>query len=306
MSSFINQSLFVRVGSLEDTIQALEPFMFSGAVKPIDTTISIPCGELLTPKPPILYGAVEERRESDVPTNSILYDYQLKTTLPIPCDNIVVRNESEIPKSKESVPKNLFFSDKEDTLFWAIYIHVYGYAAYLDISTKYKNVELAEKQKIMVHLKANAASMYKTGTTHKLTNVDIQEIMSELMTNRKTSLFTIYALAVYYKVQITLVKDKMYHEYVLSSGERGDECVLYYRHGRYGIYLQDQGVPVFDRNAAIRLETIYKPLKGASFYKMGDLEQLYAKVGGSDLSLNVPKKWKKADLYNAIVEKLVW
>jgi hypothetical protein len=154
-------------------------------------------------------------------------------------------------------------------------------------------------------MKANMPS-YKKGTTQKLTNVQLQEIMSDLMTNRKTSLLTIYALSVYYKISITLVKDRMYHEYVLSEEVHAEEMFIHFRHGKYGIYLEESPL-VVNKSEMFRFEHIHKPLRGISTYKIADLENLFVKYVRNGLEDETAfKKWKKGELYDLLLQKIVW
>jgi hypothetical protein len=274
MSSVINQLLFTKVLSLEDTLSSLTPFMYSPVEIVVQEIISLEKENPITPM-----------------ENKI----------------IISKEEPIIPKPIIQRTPKLFISDKEDTLFWGIYIQAHGYNAYQIIGQKYKNEEIAEKQKIMIHLKANSMH-YKTASTRKLTNVDIQEIMSELMTNRKTSLLTVSILAIYYKMPITLVKDNIYLEYGLNERPEEKECTLYFRHGRYGLYLDDSSAPKFSKTTAFKLKGPNKPLRGVSTYKMAELQEIFEKVvPTTDISGNsTDKKRKKGDIYNAIIETCLW
>jgi hypothetical protein len=273
MSTVLNTLLFTKLATLEDTLISLKPFMYE----------------------PIIYESL-----STPPIVAI--------TEEAPIENKRISIEaSTIPKPFAQRPAKLFISDKEDTLFWGIYIQAHGFNAYQIIGQKYKNEEIAEKQKIMIHLKANAMH-YKTASSRKLTNVDIQEIMSELMTNRKTSLLTVYVLAIYYKMPITLVKDSIYLEYGLNERAEEKECILYFRHGRYGLYLDTIEPSAFCKTTAFKLEGPNKPLRGVSTYKMAELQEIFEKVvPKNDISGNsLNKKMKKGDIYNAIIERCIW
>ena len=65
-----------------------------------------------------------------------------------------------INTANENVDKrDIFYSNKQNQLFWTIYVAVYGYEQYMAISTKYGNAELEEKQKIIEFLKTGYAKM---------------------------------------------------------------------------------------------------------------------------------------------------
>ena len=62
-----------------------------------------------------------------------------------------VKKEDVAPQDKtESLDKrDIFYSNKQNQLFWTIYVAIYGYEQYMSISTKYGNADLEEKQKII-------------------------------------------------------------------------------------------------------------------------------------------------------------
>jgi len=301
-TNFIHSALFVKVLSLEETLEKMTPFLHSYRAlekcEGVDTPLPQPVrteSEEVTVKEECV------EKEEIVEKECILAE-EPPSISPLP--NNIGQNLSQRRSPK------LFVSHQEDTLFWAIYIHMYGYGAYLQIGNKYKNAELEEKHKIMMHLKANMPT-YKMGVMdHKMTNVDMQEVQSELMTNRKTSLLTLYVLCVYYKIPLTLVKEVregfvLYHEFCPRE-QSTDSVNIYYRHGKYGLYMEEGG-PVFDKATAFRMESIYKPLRAVSSYKVAELENLFDTIVKPELTAEeVAVKRKKGDVYEAIVQRCLW
>jgi hypothetical protein len=221
---------------------------------------------------------------------------------------LVERSSSEfkiLPKYRLIVP------DKMDTLFWCLYISHYGEADYLAIGNKYGNAEIAEKQKIMEFLKSNRNVL--KNLHRKITLGSAQEIMSDLMTNMKTSLLSLVAFSVYYKKNILLLNtiNKTFLEYryddrsimTKETGELGPWLVIKYTENKkYGFLSED----ISDISTIIA-EYIYiqspdKPLKGISTYKMGELV---------DISTKIPEfaketKISKPDLYGKLWHYLLW
>ena len=103
-----------------------------------------------------------------------------------------------------------FFSKKQDTLFWAAYTVFHGEAGYWVIGNKYKNTEIAEKQKIIDSIRTTG--FLKRAYT-KISNVRIQEIMSELMLDKKTSWNTFMAICAFYKFRALVIRGKTYMEF---------------------------------------------------------------------------------------------
>uniref|UniRef100_A0A6C0JWA9 Uncharacterized protein n=1 Tax=viral metagenome TaxID=1070528 RepID=A0A6C0JWA9_9ZZZZ len=203
--------------------------------------------------------------------------------------------------------------DKMDTLFWCIYISYYGEEKYLAIGNKYGNAEIAEKQKIMEALKSNKNAL--KNLNRKITIGLYQEIMSDLMTNAKTSLLSLVALSVYYKKNIILLNsiNKTFLEYRYDdssiannnteSGELGSWLILKYTENKkYGFYIEER-----EYISDILAEYIYiqwpdKPLKGISTYKIGELCEIASKIP----ELNKETKLRKPDLYGKIWNHLLW
>jgi hypothetical protein len=213
----------------------------------------------------------------------------------------VVYNSSPPPEPiiEKKVSSKLIIPDKIDTLFWCIYIAHYGYDTYMNIRNKYMNEEFVEKSKIMEYLKANK-NILKT-IHKKITNNAHQEIMSELLTNKKTSILAVNAFAVYYKTNIVIENtlNGTYIEFVYNEEAKWIH-VKYINRGRYGI---SEIRPI--ANLGIKLECSDKPLKGISTYKVSELNEIASKIPSVE---NDPQRssWKKDDLYGNIWRALLW
>ena len=193
--------------------------------------------------------------------------------------------------------------NKLDTLFWSIYIAHYGYPEYLAIGNKYTNFELAEKATIMEHLKTSKHILKRIHP--KITLGATQEIMSELMTNKKSTLLAINAYALYYKVNIIVenVNNGTYLEYIYDKEQSADKwiCLKYTERRQYGIdHTGNTRV-----NRGILVESGEKPLRSMSTFKVAELNELAAKFPAI---WNDPERgsWKKADLYGKLWHHCVW
>ena len=203
--------------------------------------------------------------------------------------------------STKTVSSKLLIPDKIDSLFWCIYISHYGYEEYLAIGNKYMNAEFVEKAKIMEYLKSSKNIL--KNINKKITLGAAQEIMSELITNKKTSLLAINACSSYYKTNI-LIENTLngtYVEYIYNS-EVSEKWIhlKYLSKGRYGIC---EIRPI--AKTGIKIEYPDKPLRGISTYKMAELNELAASIPAIT---NDPERstWKKNDLYGKIWNLLLW
>jgi len=203
------------------------------------------------------------------------------------------------PRPPQKASSKLLIPDKVDSLFWSLYISHYGYDQYLAIGNKYMNAEFVEKAKIMEYLKSNKNVL--KNINKKITLGAAQEIMSELITNKKTSLLSINAFAAYYKKNI-LIENTMngtYLEYIYDTDEPWIH-IKYITRGRYGIC---EILPIV--KTGIHVEYPDKPLRGISTYKVSELNELAASIPSI---ANDPARssWKKPDLYGNIWRALLW
>jgi hypothetical protein len=213
-----------------------------------------------------------------------------------------------IPSSCIEKNREHFQPRQSDTLFWCLYVIHHGMDEYLNIGHNYGVKELEEKQRLAAFINNNKSKV--KGTNYKVTNVLIQEILSELLTSQKeTSLHVLIALTVFYGINILIVDadDRCMLEF-LSSKEI-DECsqtyVLYKdKYGKYSVQLEwvSSSQMADMRNKYIVLENYLRPMKAISTYKVDELVELARKLCIYDEN----KKYKKSELYDAVHELCKW
>jgi len=201
-------------------------------------------------------------------------------------------------------PIQFIIPDKMDTLFWCLYISYYGEDKYLAIGNKYGNAEIAERQKIMEFLKSNKNAL--KNLNRKITIGATQEIMSDLMTNMKTSLLSLVAFSVYYKKNILLLNtcNKTFLKYTYDVLEEPRKWIVikYMENKKYGFFSEEM-----DDITTIIADYIYieypdKPMKGISTYKIGELATIASKIP----ELAKEPKLSKQELYGRIWQCLLW
>jgi hypothetical protein len=208
-------------------------------------------------------------------------------------------------KQKEPKDKNIFEPKQKDSIFWCVFMHVYGYGEYSMVGSKYGNRELEEKQKMISFFKENPKAL-KT-TNHKITNGNIQEIHSEyLSVQNETTLLGVIGLAVYYNLRILLVdtSKKTYFDY--HTNDTTKTCVLFKNTGIRGQKKYTFDMSMTDEKIQTILQTMLclehytKPLRAISTYSLSELEEIGKKLGLCDETSQ--KKSKKQELYNQIAE----
>ena len=208
-----------------------------------------------------------------------------------------------VTPSKSSV----FFPQRENSLFWCMFIAQHGYAEYEYIGKKYANRELQEKQLIADTIKNTPSTM--KNTNHKITNIMCQEIISELIIVKPSSLITIFAFITYYKKHVIIVNGNthMFFSFTKSVSFDANDwhdntVILEYKNSDFGIELEvtKEKIENIMKNT-FRLESIEKPLKGISTYKVTELENI-ARL----LQMTLETSLKKSELYDVIYNKAKW
>jgi hypothetical protein len=253
-------------------IQLLESFMF--LIKPVEEK-----REILrdVPEKPTTFQDVSPRPSRSPPT-------------------IVTNLEN-----KRRSASTQYFPRKPDTLFWSVYIALHGMKEYDQIGLHYGNVEIEEKQKMM-ELMRKTPNIIKNANK-KITKVSSQEIMSDFMTNKRTTVDMLMIFAVYNNMRIILVNvdnknqpDKSYT--ILGSQIYTQTIVIYKKNNYYGLEMEYQEQKMEEvLNNLFCMEQIDRPLKAITNYKIDELEAIAYKLNVDYTT----SKLKKQELYNAIM-----
>jgi hypothetical protein len=221
----------------------------------------------------------------------------------VPIDNEV--EKEEIKKEEEKQLSELFMPKVNDKLFCCIYILSIGIGEFHMLGNRYKNAELSEKQKIMDFIQKNKTSIKNSAQNNevKMTNVKMQNVASELMTDNKTTWVTFWVLCFYYKINVILVQKDIYMEFNTDSiydtylFERNDDLKITVD----CVKLSFEKMNAIKHNRLKISPFVEKILKGVSSYKTPELQSMM-----EILKINCDEvKAKKQDLYNTIIKYLV-
>jgi hypothetical protein len=219
--------------------------------------------------------------------------------LPVIHDSIQFKKN----KNKNKILDSIIFPEKMDNLFWSIFISVYGYTEYETIGRCYSNREISEKQNIMEFIKKNPKSL--KNMDKKITKAMTQEILSDIMSNKKTTLDVLPAFALFYKKNIIILNEKNKNIYLkINLVEDTKEYVLLIKNKKGGFGLDpdtssEKIQNIFDTKFC--LEHYNKPLKAISNYKSDELNSI-----GEMMGLDINIKLKKQELYNEICKLTCW
>ena len=215
---------------------------------------------------------------------------------------------NEPTKTVESLPPKplekqteIIFPDKKDTLFWCLYIAKNGMHEYSMISKGYSNIEMGEKQKIMEFVKSQPSRLKNTNV--KVTNVGIQEIMSDIVTNTMLSVSTLIAMALFYKTRIILTKENKTYINIFPTDEYEGTLIFHKNaRGEYGIdtNVTDDKIKRIEE-VQYCLHRYDKPLDSISNFSSDELKSLSARLG-----VDQTKKYKKNELYQESTRLSLW
>jgi len=214
----------------------------------------------------------------------------------------LVEQENTMSTTNQRV-HSMFSPNKTDTLFWCIYTIFHGESAYHMIGNRFRNTEIEEKQRVMEHIKKNA-DIFRGSVQHtKITKVAVQEILSDLMLNKKTSWQTFAALCYYYKINAIITYNKTYYECISTQGYP----IYQFTRTPDGHISVDTDPLTQETIDAIRQSHIIleytKTIKSIGTYKVQDLLSM---ANVLDIVEPVNAKWKKADWYQAIADRCLW
>jgi len=246
-----------------------------------------------------------------------LPSYSIQPSLPLPSSPINSHISKFIPPSNHT-----------DSLFWNIYIAINGIQEYNSLNGKYSNYISDEKQKIVnkfssqISLKNNDIKCFMK--KNKITGVSMKEMLSDILSNESISFKDVLLYAQYYKVNIIFVNhDKRIYfkvEYEKDSDiEKNIEPKdIYIEFSLKQQSLNTKNTPktykyilissdsdIYKTKSMIenyyRVESLTKPLKNITSYKIDDLKTIMVKL---NIEPDSDSKFKKNDLYKMIDERI--
>jgi len=211
-----------------------------------------------------------------------------------------------IPKEKETPATVEYKKPKQkDTLFWCLYIAKYGYDEYTEIQTHYGTKQLEIQQKIGNYIRNNMVLLKNVNT--RITKAAAQEILSELLTDSKTtSMHVLYAYAIYYNMNLILLHPSTEYYLEIQSDTMEDvDTYLLQKDDRQQFSICESPLTEQEYKEIVdtkyRLESHLRPLKAIGNYKVDELYEVAEKV-----KMDLTVKLTKPELYNAITEKIKW
>ena len=212
-----------------------------------------------------------------------------------------VKNEKHIIPKRPIIEKsNIFIPNQQDTLFWCYYIIKNGDISYETLNNK--NTLVAKQQKIelitTIRKNKDIIKMYKFDS--------ISNIESNLANDNNLNVKTFLSLCAINNINIIYISKKTYFEllmndtnvvYIIHEVQSNNKC-----YNKYGF--ETSTLESFNnrKESLYRVETINKPFKSASVYKVQDLIDICSKLAIETVNKESGKQKSKKDLYELIMQ----
>jgi hypothetical protein len=194
--------------------------------------------------------------------------------------------------------------NSDDTLFWCVYLASQGDTSRLTPKTVAK-----EKSAIIDHIRAFPKCL--KASSEKTPLVATNDILFTFLTQPATPPESLVALCVYYKIRVMMIHvvgkvDGVAYAEVDPILEGSDYPVFIIQMspstGKYAIDLDTTEAKLsVIRETGVRLESMSRPLKSVSSYRVAELASMAGRVG-----LLFDKKSAKSVMYGALVDTCKW
>tara|TARA_Y100000816_G_scaffold60429_1_gene39838 strand:+ start:9177 stop:9881 length:705 start_codon:yes stop_codon:yes gene_type:complete len=213
-----------------------------------------------------------------------IFDNEFYKSIKPEIENVETKEEEE----ENNIDCNIFIPDRQDNLFWCIYICIYGMKEYKLIERGFTNIIMEEKLKIGNYFYENLKRM-KNLNNLKITYGKIKEITSDYMTNKTTDIEMLYGISIYYKKRIILLNKNSYVN--LEPEEYDSTIILIKKESMYGIHM-NISINEVEENY-LQLVSYDKPIKSISSFTVNEL-----KILAKRFDLDINNSDKKTIYYN--------
>jgi hypothetical protein len=219
--------------------------------------------------------------------------YKLKEA---PIQNIAEK-KSEIIKEKNV---SFFFPKEKDSLFWCYFIILNGDTEYEMLNVKNILVEKSNKFEYINKIRGNKQTI-KTYKLDTLTNIE-----SNLANDEFINIKTVISLCCIDRINIVYISKKTYFELLMNDDKpiyiiKEIESQSKYKK-RYGYQTGDISTLDEIRKTYYKIDTIDKPMRALSYYKVSDLIEICNKLAIEVINKTTGKSKTKNELYELIIQ----
>jgi hypothetical protein len=214
-------------------------------------------------------------------------------------NNTEYKNERKYENNKSN-KYSLFIPKEEDTLFWCYYIIFSGESSYEMMNVKNSLVAKQIKINYIEKIRSNKQTIkiYKFDT---ITNIE-----NNLANENNININSVMTLCAIDKINIIFIRKNTYYELLMNDTEpiyiiRETEYKTKYCK-KYGFEVADSTVLEQIRSSLYRLETLNKPIKALSSYKVQELIDICNKLGIEIKHMDTGKNKSKNELYESLIQ----
>ena len=233
--------------------------------------------------------------------NYILDEQNIQKSLKMKITNSNSKNEkpANIIKSITKKP-HLFIPNQQDSLFWCFYIMKNGEISYETLNNK--NSLVAKQIKIDL-----VSTIRKHKDTLKIYKFDTKSnIENNLANDNNINSKTFLSLCAIENMNVIYISKKTYYELLMN-----DTNIIYIVHelqsdskyyNKYGFELATEDSINKIKSSLYKLDSVDKPIKAASSYKVSDLMEICNKLAIETTNKENGKNKSKKDLYESIIQ----
>lgn len=213
---------------------------------------------------------------------------------------IKTNNKLEAEIKPKHVKESIFFPREQDSLFWCYYIISSGESNYEMMNVKNSLISKQIKINYVNKIRMNK-QIVKTYKFDTITNLE-----SNLANDNNISIKTIMTLCAIDKINVIFVSRKTYYELLMNDTEpiyiiREVEIQSKYNK-KYGFEISSLESLHQIRTTLYKIETLDKPVKALSSYKLQDLIDICNKLSIEVKRIDNGKNKSKNELYELLIQ----
>jgi hypothetical protein len=240
---------------------------------------------------------IQENKYNDVINN--LHDYMLnENTIRSALNSRIDNNLTKPIKIFEKIIKermDTFSPKQKDSLFWCFYILKYGEQKYEML----ENINIVLEKKLKIDYVEKIRKEKQIVKSHKFAT--LTHLENQLANEEKIDLPTFFTLCVIENINILYVCKKTYFELLMND----DKIHIIHRLDNYSKYGYEgivQSKIELYRSTLFKVDSIEKPIKSISSYKVSELVEFCTKLGIEICVKDTNKNKSKKDLYESLIQ----
>ena len=209
-----------------------------------------------------------------------------------------INKENQI--KKQTIKESIFFPKEQDSLFWCYYIISSGESNYEMINVRNSLVAKQIKINYVNKIRMNKL-IIKTYKFDTITNIE-----SNLAIDNNINMKSVMSLFAIDKINVIFISRKTYYELLMNDTEpiyiiKEVENQSKYSK-KYGFEIANQNSLEQIRTTLYKLETLDKPIKALSSYKLQDLINICNKLAIEIKHIDTGKNKTKNELYESLLQ----